>query len=46
LDGPRGIKNKIIQKVGVHVCTEEEWANLYPAKDELDKNVISIIKDS
>jgi hypothetical protein len=36
LDGPRGMKNKVIQTVGVHTCTEEEWANLYPAKDDLD----------
>jgi hypothetical protein len=39
-DGPRGMKEKSVQKFGAHTCTRDEWANLYPAKSELDESSI------
>jgi len=42
-DGPRGIQSRVLSKVGVHVCTEDDWKKLYKPKNAMDKNTIGVV---
>jgi hypothetical protein len=46
LDGSKGMQKKIVQRFGAHKCTRDEWAQLYPGKNEIDQGRIELIKES